>query len=230
MQLFGSVHLTWLAAITCACVALAALCRVQPRAAKPIRFTIGILLGVNEIVWWVFRYSQEGFRFPRNMPLQLCDVTVWATVVACLTLAPRIVEFDYFAGMAGAGMALLTPDLWTPWPSYPAVYFFLAHGGIVLGIAVLVFGRVVTLRKGAPWRAFAMLVGYAVFAGIFNAIFKTNYMYLCTKPGNASLLDSFGPWPAYLMVTAVVALALFWLLWLPVRRPSIATARAASAG
>ena len=34
------------------------------------------------------------------------------TVAACLTLKPWIVEFDYFAGMAGAGMALLTPDLW----------------------------------------------------------------------------------------------------------------------
>ncbi len=231
MTLFGPLHLSLLAAIAALCVALAWVCRRAPGAVRPLRYGLGLALAANELGWWVFRYSHEGFRFPRNLPLQLCDVTVWATVVACLTLAPRIVEFDYFAGIAGAGMALITPDLWTPWPSYPAFYFFLAHGGIVAGISMLVFGRVVALKPGAVWRAFAMLVGFALVIGSFNAIFRTNYMYLCMKPGNASLLDSFGPWPGYLVVTAGVALGLFWLLWLPVRpKASSATARSASAG
>jgi len=97
-----------------------------------------------------------------------------------------------------------------------------------MGISALVFGRVVTLRAGAVWRAFGMLLGFAALIGAFDAAFGTNYMYLRAKPGNASLLDSFGPWPGYLIVTAVVALGLFWLLWLPVRG-SAATGRAASA-
>jgi hypothetical integral membrane protein (TIGR02206 family) len=230
MQLFGPLHLSLLATIAALCALLAWVCRRSPAAATPLRYTVGTALAVNELGWWVFRYSHEGFRFPRNLPLQLCDVTVWATVIACLTLAPRAVEFDYFAGIADAGMALITPDLWTPWPSYPAFYFFLAHGGIVIGISMLVFGRVVTLKPGAVWRAFGMLVAFALLIGAFNAIFKTNYMYLCTKPGNASLLDSFGPWPGYLIVTAGVALGLFWLLWLPVRpKASAATARSSYA-
>ena len=78
-------------------------------------------------------------------------------------------------------MALLTPDLWCPWPQYPAIYFFVAHGGIVVGIAVLVMGRVAPLRSGAVWRAFGMLLGYAALVGAFNAITKANYMYLCRK-------------------------------------------------
>ena len=114
-------------------------------------------------------------------------------------------------------MALLTPDLWEPWPSYPAIYFFVAHGGIVVGIAILVLGEICPLQPGAVWRAFGMLLGYAALVGVFNAVFGTNYVYLCRKPANPSLLDLLGPWPVYLLGGAAAGLALFWLVWLPVR-------------
>lgn len=164
------------------------------------------------------------------MPLQLCDITVGATVLACLTLKPWIVEFDYFAGIAGAAMALVTPDLWTPWPSYPAIYFFIAHGGIAIGIAVLVFGRIARLREGAVWRAFRLLLVYAALVGAFDAIFGANYMYLRAKPGNATILNLLGPWPGYIAAAALFALGLFWLLWLPVRSGAISTRRPQAAG
>ena len=56
-----------------------------------------------------------------------------------------------------------------------------------------------------------------MLVGAFNAITRANYMYLCRKPGNASLLDVLGPWPVYLFAGAAAGPALFWLLWLPVR-------------
>jgi uncharacterized membrane protein YwaF len=62
-----------------------------------------------------------------------------------------------------------------------------------------------------------MLLGYATLVGAFNAAAKANYMYLCRKPANPSLLDMMGPWPVYLVGSAAAGLALFWLLWLPVR-------------
>lgn len=217
MTLFGPVHLALIAATVFCAIALSLLCRTRPATRRPVRIWLGIGLIVNELIWWVYRYSHEGFRFPHNMPLQLCDVTLWMTALACVTARPRLVEFAYFAGIAGAGMAILTPDLWSPWPTYPAIYFFIAHGGIVAGAVALVWGKVVALRPRAMWSAFAILAGYAVLVGVFNAIFGTNYMYLCRKPANASLLDSLGPWPLYIAAGAAVALALFWLLWLPVR-------------
>jgi hypothetical integral membrane protein (TIGR02206 family) len=217
VRLFGPLHLGILGAIAAIAVALALLCR-HSRAARAVRLSLGYAIAVNELIWWIYRYSQEGVHLA-NLPLQLCDATVWTSVLACITLRGALVEFTYFAGIAGAGMALLTPDLVFPWPSYPAIYFFIAHGGIVIAIAVLVFGRIAPLRAGAVWRAFVMLLGYALAVGLFDAVSGANYMYLCRKPGNASLLDTLGPWPVYLAATAAVALALFWLLWLPVRPP-----------
>ncbi len=216
MRLFGPLHLALLAGIALAAVGLVTLCRARPPARRPIRLALGWGLALNELAWWGFRYGHEGIHL-RNLPLQLCDVTLWATVLGCLTLYAPFVEFSYFAGMAGSAMALLTPDLWTPWPSYPALYFFAVHGGIVTGAAVLVFGGEARLRAGAMWRAYGMLLGYAAAVGAVNAVCGTNFMYLCRKPANRSLLDSLGPWPVYLASGAVLALAMFWLLDLAAR-------------
>jgi len=217
MVLFGPVHLALLMATAFIAAVLCVQCRAGRLSKQGIRLFFGYGLALNEFCWWYFRYSHEGLRIS-NLPLQLCDVSLWATVAACIFLKPLLVEFAYFAGIAGAGMALITPDLWSPWPSYPAVYFFVTHGGIVIANIVLVYGGIVTIRKGAMWRAFGLLLCFAAAVGIFNAIFKTNYMYLCTKPKNATMLDAFGPWPVYLVVAFGLALVLYVLLSLPLRR------------
>jgi hypothetical integral membrane protein (TIGR02206 family) len=216
VKLLGGLHLALLAAIAGTALVLVAVCRRVESARKPLRLTLGLGLILNELIWYFYRYASEGVHL-WNLPLQLCDASLWATALACLTLAPWLVEFAYFTGVAGAGMALLTPDLWRPWPQYPAIYFFLAHGGIVVAIAVLVMGRIAPLGRGAVWRAYGMLIAFAVVVGGVNAITKANYMYLCRKPASASLLNVLGPWPLYLLSGALASLALFWLLWLPVR-------------
>ncbi len=214
MRLFGPLHLSLLIGIAAIAVLLVRVVSRSVTAARTTRILIGYGLATNEIIWWIFRYSKEGFRFPFNLPLQLCDITVWTTVLACITISPWLVEFSYFAGLAGAGMALITPDLWSPWPSYPAVYFFLAHGGIVVAVAFLVFGRITPLRPGALHRAFFMLLAYAASVGLFDWVFRTDYMYLCVKPKRGTLLSVLGPWPLYLVAVFGIALFLFWLLWL----------------
>jgi hypothetical integral membrane protein (TIGR02206 family) len=212
MPLFGAVHLTLLILILACAAGIPVLVRRAPQTARPLRLILGGSIGVNELIWWGYRYSREGFRFPEGLPLQLCDVTIWLTVIGCLWPTRAATEFLYFAGLAGAALALLMPDLWAPWPAYPSIYFFVAHGGIVAGTALLVFGRVVILRRSSRWRAFGLLNLYVAVIGAFNAIFGTNYVYLCRKPASASLLDVFGPWPMYLLVAEVLALVLFFLL------------------
>jgi hypothetical integral membrane protein (TIGR02206 family) len=206
-----------LAATAAVAVILVLLCRRGKGAASAVRLVLGYGLAANEVVWWIFRYSHEGVHLV-NLPLQLCDATVWLSIAACLTLQPFVVEAAYFAGIAGAGMALLTPDLWSPCPSYPAVYFFVAHGGIVIASIVLVFGRIGKLQPGAWWRAFLALLVYACIVGAFNGLTGANYMYLCRKPKSGSLLDEFGPWPVYLAPAAALSAFAFWLLHLPARR------------
>jgi hypothetical integral membrane protein (TIGR02206 family) len=217
MQLFGALHLSILAAILIVAIELAWLIR---RGKLPFRQTcwaLGLALAANELVWWVYRYAREGLH-AANLPLQLCDAAVWLSVLACLTGSTVIVEFAYFAGLAGAGMALLTPNLLSPWPSYPALYFFAAHGGIVICVTAVVFSGARTFRHHSVWRAFALLLLYASFVFAVDRASGANFMFLLRKPEAASALDQMGPWPWYLAVAGGAGLILFWLLWLPVRQ------------
>jgi hypothetical integral membrane protein (TIGR02206 family) len=216
MKLFGPLHLSLLAAIAAAAIALAWLCRRGALPVKATRWTLGLALACNELVWWIYRYKKEGIH-KGNLPLQLCDAAIWISVLACLTEAPVIVEFAWFAGLAGAAMALLTPNLISPWPAYPALYFFAAHGGIVICVAVLVFGSGRRFSSGAVWRSFGLLLLYAALVGLVDWALGSNYMFLIHKPEAASILDRMGPWPWYLCGGGALGLALFWLLWLPVR-------------
>jgi hypothetical integral membrane protein (TIGR02206 family) len=222
-QLFGPIHLLILVSIPVVAAALARWCLRNSGSARWIRYGLGTFLMLNELTWYAYRLHVEGFRFPGGLPLNLCDLTLWLTVAALFTLNPLAFEMAYFGGLGGSGMALITPDLWAPFLSYPTLYFFLAHGTVIVALLTLLWSKLGSLRPGCVWRVFGAINGYAAAVGIFDAIFGTNYMYLCRKPAGASLLDYLGPWPFYVLAGEAVALMIFWLLWLPVR--SFAPAR-----
>jgi hypothetical integral membrane protein (TIGR02206 family) len=216
-DLFGPVHLMIIAVIPSAAAGLAWCARGGLLSANRVRLAMGAGVAVNELIWYAYRYSREGLRFPEGLPLQLCDFTLWLTVAAALTRKVWCFEVAYFAGIGGASMAVLTPDLWEPFPSYPTIYFFLAHGGVIATLLYLVWAKILRPQPGGIWRALAVSNAFAAVIAVFNAIFHTNYLYLCQKPTSASLLDYLGPWPVYILAGEAIALLVFLLLALPFR-------------
>lgn len=208
-QLYGLSHLFWLGTIAAVSTALALACRRSFVPRRYIRAALVCLLAGGELI----RYYTDGFHFPDQLPLNMCNVASWVAVIGCVTLSPIAVEFTYFVGIAGAGMALLTPDMGSAWNTR----FFVNHGAIVVAASALVYGGLAPLQPGALWRAYR---GFALYIGlvqIFDWRFGANYAYLNAKPGVGSALDLLGPWPYYVFAAGAVALLLFWLLWLPVR-------------
>jgi hypothetical integral membrane protein (TIGR02206 family) len=210
---YGLFHLAWISGIVGMSIALALLCRRNLIPHWIVRALLICVLVGGELL----RYMTADIRFPGTLPLNLCNITTWVAVLACLTLSAPAVEFAYFAGFSGAGMALLTPD---PGSGLPPA-FFLNHGAIILTGSAMIYGRIAILRRGAIWRAYGYLLFYMALIGLFDWKYGVNYSFLCAKPIPTTLLTFLGPWPYYLVGAGAVGLTLFWLLWLPTRPRTI---------
>ena len=180
-------------------------------------FVIGLVLAVilvgNKLftLWLAWKSGRlDGTNF---LPLHLCDIATLLAVWALLRDGRTACELTFFWGLAGTMQALFTPDLRHGFPSPFFFIFFISHGGIV---AVAIYLGAVSpfkLTAGSVWRAWALLHGYAMLAGLANFFMGSNYGYLAAKPSSASLMDFLGPWPFYLAVLSAVALASFWFYY-----------------
>lgn len=217
-RLFGPDHLAALALTGLAAVALVWIVRRDPRgrAALAVRGALVAVLAAAVLAFFLGEASYRPLRVWDFLPLHLCDFLILVAVYALLALRQGACELLYFWS-GGTLLAMLTPDLAVGFPEpYFFVYFGL-HGGVVAASAVLVFGFGRRPAPGSPWRAFLWTLAYAAVVGAFNLAFGTNFLFLCRKPEQPTLLDLLGPWPIYLFTTAVVALALFHAMAWPFR-------------
>ncbi|MDQ2843527.1 MAG: TIGR02206 family membrane protein [Acidobacteriota bacterium] len=217
-QLFGPIHLGILGSIVALAALLAAIARRFTRWRARLRTGVALTLLLNAIVWYAYLAFRGWLTFPDSLPFELCDATLGVTVIASFTLNRIAFDLAYYGTLAGTSMALITPDLWEPFPSFSTVQFFVAHGLVVVAVLFLVWSQQARPRPGSVWRAMLGLNLFAAFAGAFDFVFRTNYMYLHAKPQNRSLLDYLGPWPWYILSSEILALVLFTLLYLPFKR------------
>ena len=94
-QLFGGPHLLLLAVVPGFAALFSLAARSRPARQRAIRTGLGLFLAANELTWYGYRIYHEGFRFPEALPLELCDLTLWLTVAAALTLSQRAFEVAY---------------------------------------------------------------------------------------------------------------------------------------
>ena len=217
LVLFSAPHIAVLASVPFLSMTLARLARSSASAERVVRLSLGVFLTANELTWWVWRVRTEGFRFPEAIPLQLCDLILWCTVIACLRRSQWAFEVAYYLSLSAGVLTLLTPDLWADCWTYPTLYFFAAHGGVLVTTLALALSGAMRPQPGSIRRALIAANGWALLAGTFNLAFGTNYMYLCQKPSDATILDLLGPWPWYVLSGEAIAVSAFWLLWLPFR-------------
>ncbi len=217
-RLFGAIHIAILCAVPALAGVLSLAHRRLPAARNFIRPGFAAILLVDTAVYYAWQIKNHNLTFPDHMPFELCDVSMALTVLSLFLLRPLLFDLAYYWAVAGASMALLTPNLLEPFPSFGTVQFFMSHGLTVAGVLYLLWSGQARPRSWSVARAMIGVNTFATLVGAFDYLYKTNYFYLRSKPANPSLLDFLGPWPIYIAGTETVALVLFLLLYLPVRQ------------
>jgi hypothetical integral membrane protein (TIGR02206 family) len=165
---------------------------------------------------WIGEYAADAilgiWSTKYTLPLQLTDAVSAVSIAALLTRRPLLVELSYFWAFTASLQAVLTPDVADSFPSVFYFTYFAYHVGAIVAASFLVFGLRIYPRPGAVWRVYVLTLAFTAVAGIGDLLSGGNYMYLRAKPVHSSLLNVMGPWPWYIVATAVVGLAMLLII------------------
>ncbi len=177
-------------------------------------FLASVLI-LNYIAYIIYRIHSGFWEIKYDLPMEFCNWSMIVTSIALLNQNRVMAELSYFWVMAGSINGVITPDLQVSFPHIYFFIFFIAHSGLVLASAYIVFGLKLYPRKGAVIRAVLYSQIYFLTAFLVNYFLGGNYGYTMAKPNGASALDHFGPWPYYLIVLQVLGVLIFCILYLP---------------
>lgn len=216
-NLFGTAHILSLIVLTLFGIILIYLVRklASPKLAMDIGRVIGVIMIVMEISSRYILVIVEQRTLAESLNLHFCGLSIWFVAIILIKPIYRLYEIAYFWGIAGASMALLTPDIIYSFPHFLNISFFFGHGLIVIGAlyATFIYNLRPTL-KSLSWVSMLTIFFVAIMIPV-NKVLGTNYMYVVHKPNVASPVDFFGPWPWYIVVALIVAILMFTLLYLP---------------
>jgi len=216
-EAFSGQHFLLLGVFVAGAVAVVLLGRSQQGTAAARTFSrwFGASVVCVAVPSQVLQLTPWDFSFGSSLPLQLCDFAWVVTVWALWTHHPVPVALTYYWGLTLTVQGVLTPSLNEAFPDPGYLAFWGMHLMIVWAAAYLTFG----LGIGPGWReyriALAVTGTWAVVVYAFDVAFGVNYGYLEHKPASASLLDLFGPWPLYILVSLGLLLSVWALMTWP---------------
>ncbi len=155
----------------------------------------------------------NGYDINEDLPLFLCGLMGLIIPVFTITRKYWMFEILSFWILTGTLQSIITPDINTEFPTFNFIRYWVLHLGLILIVfyAFYVFKMNPTLKS--LWKSFGALQIYVASMFLINYILGSNYFYLNKKPEVPTLLDLFGDWPIYLLVTELIILPYFFLIY-----------------
>jgi hypothetical integral membrane protein (TIGR02206 family) len=215
-SLFESAHLVILLIIVVVNVWMLRFRNAPEPTRKTVRWTMAIILWVNEAAWHVWNLYLGTWAIQTMLPLHICSVLIWLSGFMLIFKNYQIYEFVYFLGIGAGLQALLTPDVGIyNFPHFRFLQAFIGHGMMVTS------GIYMTTVEGfrPTWKSLLRVVVisniYMVIIFFVNTLIGSNYLMVNGKPPLASILDLLPEWPWYLIHVEIIGIITCLLLYLP---------------
>ena len=179
-----------------------------------VEIGIALLLFIIEGIYHVWLFVNGNWNVSIALPLDLCSILLFLTVLLLLTHKRIFYELLFFAALLGPTQAVITPSLQYDFPHFRFLHFFFTH--LMFIWVSLYFTWVKGFRP-----TFNSVIKLFVFLNILlpliiliNNRVGGNYMFLSQKPNHPSLLDILGPYPWYIFSMEGLLITLSIIVWL----------------
>ena len=217
--LFGNIHLITIALIALVAIFLPLTCKKQSISNKSLISKVIAFIILSHVIISPYKdlyLLQNPYNWREILPIHMCDLSE-IFLATFLLGGPKILyKCAFFWGLAGASMAIITPDI--PVIDLDYAFFMIGHGMIVIGVMYA------TISLGnRPYAkdilTVSLITAFVLFPIVYliNLILgePANYWYLIAKPAGASLMDAFPEPPYHLLITTPLAIATFCLIYIP---------------
>ncbi len=217
--LFGTTHIVTIIAITLISIFLPLIYKTKSEYQKSIMTkAIAFVIFCHVIIspYKDLYLLENPYNWREVLPFHMCDLSEIFLIFFLLGGPSILYKCAFFWGLAGATMAIITPDI--EFLDLDYAFFMVGHGMIIIGIMYATVA--LDNRPHAKDIVTVSLITALILLPItylINYILgePANFWYLMQKPAGASLMDAFPEPPYHLLVTTPLAILMFCLIYIP---------------
>ena len=216
--LFGTTHIVTIIAITLISIFLPLIYKTKSEYQKSIMTkAIAFVIFCHVIIspYKDLYLLENPYNWREVLPFHMCDLSEIFLIFFLLGGPSILYKCAFFWGLAGATMAIITPDI--EFLDLDYAFFMIGHGMIIIGI---MYATVALNNR--PYEKDIVTVSLITALILLPITYLINYIlgepanfwYLMQKPAGASLMDAFPEPPYHLLVTTPLAILMFCLIYI----------------
>lgn len=184
---------------------------------KKLRYSCGVISLTFLALYYILEWSSNGVTV-YNLPLHICFISNILCIILCFNKNKKIFNFVVFTGILGGLSSILAPELDLSFKYFRYYQFMICHLSIIVIPIYFIFVYKYTVNIKTTLKVIFITEILGVSLGIFNEIYKTNYMFVSFTSNQAakdSILSYIGEGYCYfinLQILFLVTMLLWYLI------------------